>query len=142
MALLRRLLEVTAAVPLPDTVASADRASRERLFLMLTTVVVAVTLAIVGGVGYDAGKGTFWVYIGGVALVVANAVWRRMGGSLPATSNVLVAVVFTVLTGVTLGTGGVGLPAPFGLAIVPMLAILLGGGSLNSIAETLAKAAN
>ncbi|MCA9537724.1 MAG: response regulator [Myxococcales bacterium] len=127
MALLRRLLEVTAAVPLPDTVARADRARRERLFLMLTTVVVAVTLAIVGGVGYDAGKGTFWVYIGGVALVVANAVWRRMGGSLPATSNVLVAVVFTVLTGVTLGTGGVGLPAPFGLAIVPMLAILLGG---------------
>ena len=111
---------------LPAEVQAADQKRRDWLFTVLTLVVVGVNAMILIGVGYEKSQGTLWVYVTAMGLGLANLVARWFGVPLSITSNILVGMVYVTLTAVTLITGGVGLAAPFALAIVPMLAILLG----------------
>ena len=121
---LRRL---AAGVRLPPDVQADDQKRRDWLFTVLTLVTVGVNLAIMIGVGWEKSQGTLWVYTVAMVLALANlgARWW-LDVPLAITSNIFVAMVYITLTAVTLGTGGVGLAAPFALAVVPMLAILLG----------------
>ncbi|MCB9550606.1 MAG: ATP-binding protein [bacterium] len=120
----RRLAE---PVMLPAEVEKDDQRRRDGLFLVLTVVTVGVNLAIMIGVGWEKSQGTLWVYSIAMVLALCNLAARWwLDVPLAITSNIFVGMVYLTLTAVTLGTGGIGLAAPFALAVVPMLAILLG----------------
>jgi hypothetical protein len=108
---LRRL---AAGVRLPPDVQADDQKRRDWLFTVLTLVTVGVNLAIMIGVGWEKSQGTLWVYTVAMVLALANlgARWW-LDVPLAITSNIFVAMVYITLTAVTLGTGGVGLAAPF-----------------------------
>ncbi len=125
------------AVYLPPKVAAADERRRARLFVVLTLVVFGVTALMLLLIGPAALGDTLPVYVGGMGLMLLNLLARRLGAPLALCSNVLVGIVYAGLATVSLATGAVGLAAPFALATVPMLAILL-GTLRSSIGWTLA----
>jgi signal transduction histidine kinase/ActR/RegA family two-component response regulator len=104
-----------------------DRARRSRALLVANLVVIAsflafllralqagtYNLAVVDALGAAIGIGNLWGF----------RRWRR----LEVSGNVLSAVIFVLLGSIVAMTGGVGMPATYILALLPLITIIIAG---------------
>ncbi len=110
---------------LPADVRAADDARRQSIFALLSLGMTATLGGFLLINGAEMRPGVVALIGVGMGLLVANVVLHSRGAPLALSANLLVGIVYVTLASISLMTGGVGVAAPAGLAVVPMLAILL-----------------